>query len=175
MVHRDLKPSNLLVNRNCDVMISDFGLSRGIASSNEAMTEYVVTRWYRAPELLAECHYDGKAVDVWSIGIIFAELILRKHLFISGRNTSPLQQLLNIIEAIGCDSIEDLSFFQKTKMDDNTTTAIKKIILKAHKNNPKPTPTGLRNLLPKNIEEVCAYLLFVCTIFVLLTPYCDYR
>ena len=156
MIHRDLKPSNLLVNRNCDVMISDFGLSRGISSSDEAMTEYVVTRWYRAPELLAECHYDGKAVDVWSIGIIFAELILRKPLFASDRNTSPLKQLLRIIKTIGCDSIEALSFFKKTKMD-NTTMAIKKMILQAHKNDPEPTPTGLRKLLPDSIDEVGRY------------------
>ncbi|KAJ0020815.1 hypothetical protein Pint_32247 [Pistacia integerrima] len=51
VIHRDLKPSNLLLNANCDLKICDFGLARP-TSENEFMTEYVVTRWYRAPELL---------------------------------------------------------------------------------------------------------------------------
>ena len=51
VLHRDLKPSNLLVNSNCDLAICDFGLARGVVD-DETLTEYVVTRWYRAPELL---------------------------------------------------------------------------------------------------------------------------
>ena len=54
VLHRDLKPSNLLVNANCDLKICDFGLASG-ANVSEMMTEYVVTRWYRAPELLLSC------------------------------------------------------------------------------------------------------------------------
>ena len=55
MLHRDLKPSNLLVNANCDLAICDFGLARGIdAHGDSPLTEYVQTRWYRAPELLCE-------------------------------------------------------------------------------------------------------------------------
>ena len=52
-MHRDLKPSNILVNANCDVKIADFGLARGVEEGN-LLTEYVVTRWYRAPEVLLE-------------------------------------------------------------------------------------------------------------------------
>lgn len=88
VIHRDLKPSNLLVNSNCDLKICDFGLARGILSENEKvrgdqmlLTEYVVTRWYRAPEIMLACHEYSKPVDVWSVGCIFAELILRKPLF----------------------------------------------------------------------------------------------
>ena len=54
VLHRDLKPSNILVKSNCDLAICDFGLARGIENDFIDMTEYVVTRWYRAPELLCE-------------------------------------------------------------------------------------------------------------------------
>jgi tRNA A-37 threonylcarbamoyl transferase component Bud32 len=90
VLHRDLKPSNLLVNSNCDLKICDFGLARGIVDdpmmeeSNKStllLTEYVVTRWYRAPEIMLACHEYSKPIDVWSVGCIFAELILRKPYF----------------------------------------------------------------------------------------------
>lgn len=86
VIHRDLKPSNLLVNSNCDLKICDFGLARGVhvgtqQASTMLLTEYVVTRWYRAPEIMLACHEYSKPVDVWSVGCIFAELILRKPFF----------------------------------------------------------------------------------------------
>eukprot|EP00879_Flechtneria_rotunda_P022515 GHRR01023766.1.p1 GENE.GHRR01023766.1~~GHRR01023766.1.p1 ORF type:complete len:203 (+),score=66.72 GHRR01023766.1:637-1245(+) len=66
VLHRDLKPSNLLVNANCDLKICDFGLARGAGVEEQAaMTEYVVTRWYRAPELLLSCNDYTAAIDVW--------------------------------------------------------------------------------------------------------------
>ena len=88
VIHRDLKPSNLLVNSNCDLKICDFGLARGIHEGHAEgrggtmlLTEYVVTRWYRAPEIMLACHEYSKPIDVWSVGCIFAELILRKPYF----------------------------------------------------------------------------------------------
>jgi tRNA A-37 threonylcarbamoyl transferase component Bud32 len=87
VIHRDLKPSNLLVNSNCDLKICDFGLARGIhqthgdQNSTMLLTEYVVTRWYRAPEIMLACHEYSKPIDIWSVGCIFAELIQRKPYF----------------------------------------------------------------------------------------------
>lgn len=92
VLHRDLKPSNLLVNSNCDLKICDFGLARGMHSPESIsksdgktptllLTEYVVTRWYRAPEIMLACHEYSYQIDVWSVGCIFAELILRKPYF----------------------------------------------------------------------------------------------
>jgi len=83
VMHRDLKPSNLLVNENCDVMICDFGLARVAYPSvvSDEMTQYVVTRWYRPPELLLSCKEYSKAVDMWAVGCILAELIGRRPLF----------------------------------------------------------------------------------------------
>ena len=96
--HRDLKPGNILVGRDCQVRITDFGLARCMKGREQkeegdevdgdggnpasAMTEYVVTRWYRCPELLLAPHVAyTNAVDMWSVGCIFAEMVLREPLF----------------------------------------------------------------------------------------------
>lgn len=96
VIHRDLKPPNLLVNSNCDLALCDFGLARPL--DEDQMTEYVVTRWYRAPELLLQCpHYDT-GIDVWSAGCVLAELLGRRPLF-PGRNY--IDQLDHILKVLG--------------------------------------------------------------------------
>lgn len=100
VVHRDLKPRNLLVNSNCDLKICDYGLAR-VKYPDEVfatcpMTEYVCTRWYRAPEVLCSWTDFGKPIDIWSVGCIFAEMLRRKPMF-PGRNTQHQLQLI-----IGC-------------------------------------------------------------------------
>ena len=108
VLHRDLKPSNLLVNSNCDLSICDFGLARGVETAqNEDLTEYVVTRWYRAPELLTDCQNYNDAVDVWAIGCIFAEM-LRRRPFFTGRD--PSDQLHTIIRVLGSPTEEEMAF-----------------------------------------------------------------
>lgn len=81
VLHRDLKPSNLLLNSNCDLKVCDFGLARGLEDHALELTEYVVTRWYRAPEIMLACREYTKAIDVWSVGCIFGELLSRKPMF----------------------------------------------------------------------------------------------
>lgn len=80
VLHRDLKPSNLLLNANCDLKVGDFGLAR-TTSETDFMTEYVVTRWYRAPELLLNCSEYTAAIDIWSVGCILGEMMTRQPLF----------------------------------------------------------------------------------------------
>ncbi len=71
VIHRDLKPNNLLVNANCDLKICDLGLARVSTHPTKSMlTCYVVTRWYRAPELLLGTRNYTSAVDMWSVGCI---------------------------------------------------------------------------------------------------------
>merc|ERR1719158_1575660 len=111
VLHRDLKPSNLLLNANCDLKICDFGLAR-TNSEKEYMTEYVVTRWYRAPELLLSCAEYTAAIDIWSVGCIFAELLGRKPLF-PGRDY--VHQLNLITRVLGTPSDEDLAFVDSEK------------------------------------------------------------
>ncbi|KAJ8455697.1 hypothetical protein OPV22_035046 [Ensete ventricosum] len=103
VLHRDLKPSNLLLNANCDLKIGDFGLAR-TTSETDFMTEYVVTRWYRAPELLLNCSEYTAAIDIWSVGCILGEIVTREPLF-PGKDY--VHQLRLITELIG--SPDDLS------------------------------------------------------------------
>ena len=82
IIHRDLKPGNLLVNSNCLLKICDFGFARAVEPDpNTPMTLDVVTQYYRAPELLAVCKHYDTAIDMWSVGCIFAELLGRRILF----------------------------------------------------------------------------------------------
>jgi mitogen-activated protein kinase 1/3 len=80
VLHRDLRPSNLLLNAKCDLKIGDFGLAR-TTTETDFMMEYVVTRWYRAPELLLNCSEYTQAIDMWSVGCIFGEIVTREPLF----------------------------------------------------------------------------------------------
>ena len=111
VLHRDLKPSNLLLNANCDLKICDFGLAR-TNKEQEYMTEYVVTRWYRAPELLLSCTEYTSAIDVWSVGCIFAELLGRKPLF-PGKDY--VHQLNLITRVIGSPEESDMGFISSEK------------------------------------------------------------
>ena len=111
VLHRDLKPSNLLLNANCDLKICDFGLAR-TNTEKEFMTEYVVTRWYRAPELLLSCSEYTAAIDIWSVGCIFAELLGRKPIF-PGKDY--VHQLNLITKVLGSPSEEDLAFVESEK------------------------------------------------------------
>ena len=86
VLHRDLKPANVLLNSNCDLKVCDFGLARiasgvnGEMEKSDPMTEYVITRWYRPPELILTRSYDC-SIDMWSAGCILGELLLRKPIF----------------------------------------------------------------------------------------------
>nr|XP_057918665.1 mitogen-activated protein kinase 7 [Doryrhamphus excisus]XP_057918666.1 mitogen-activated protein kinase 7 [Doryrhamphus excisus] len=101
VIHRDLKPSNLLVNENCELKIGDFGMARGLSSqpeeSHSFMTEYVATRWYRAPELLLSLNHYSLAIDMWSVGCIFAEMLGRKQLFPGKHYVHQLQLILSVL------------------------------------------------------------------------------
>ena len=95
VLHRDLKPSNLLLNANCDLKVCDFGLARSAASTEDNsgfMTEYVATRWYRAPEIMLTFKEYTKAIDVWSVGCILAEMLNGKPLF-PGKDCKSLARI----------------------------------------------------------------------------------
>lgn len=106
VLHRDLKPSNLLLNSDCDLKICDFGLARVLDPAEGIdLSEYVETRWYRAPEVLLCYDKYGPAIDIWSVGCILAELILRRPLF-PGQST--IDQLNLIVDVLGTPSEDDL-------------------------------------------------------------------
>ncbi|CAH8390678.1 unnamed protein product [Eruca vesicaria subsp. sativa] len=104
VLHRDLKPSNLLVNTDCQLKICDFGLTPDTSESS-TMTEYVVTRWYSAPELLLSSSVYTSAIDIWSVGCIFLELLTRQPIF-PGRDHA--HQIHLILELLGSPSEQEM-------------------------------------------------------------------
>lgn len=112
VLHRDLKPANVLLNANCHARLCDFGLARTACSwgdnSLEAQplfTDYVATRWYRAPELLLGAVIYSDAVDLWSLGCILAEMMAGKPIL---RGRSTVEQLEKVLEVTGSPSEPDL-------------------------------------------------------------------
>ncbi|EAU90613.1 CMGC/CDK/CDK7 protein kinase [Coprinopsis cinerea okayama7 len=104
ILHRDLKPNNLLIASDGQLKIADFGLARDFADPGYKMTCQVITRWYRPPELLYGCRYYGTGVDIWSVGCIFAELMLRIP-YLAGE--SDMDQLKTIFRALGTPTEEE--------------------------------------------------------------------
>uniref|UniRef100_A0A8C2CPJ0 mitogen-activated protein kinase n=1 Tax=Cyprinus carpio TaxID=7962 RepID=A0A8C2CPJ0_CYPCA len=93
IIHRDLKPGNLAVNQDCELKILDFGLAR---QADSEMTGYVVTRWYRAPEVILNWMHYSQTVDIWSVGCIMAEMLLGKPLFKGNDHLDQLREIMKI-------------------------------------------------------------------------------
>uniref|UniRef100_A0A8D1TR27 Cyclin-dependent kinase 2 n=2 Tax=Boreoeutheria TaxID=1437010 RepID=A0A8D1TR27_PIG len=98
VLHRDLKPQNLLINAEGSIKLADFGLARAFGVPVRTYTHEVVTLWYRAPEILLGCKYYSTAVDIWSLGCIFAEMVTRRALF---PGDSEIDQLFRIFRTLG--------------------------------------------------------------------------
>eukprot|EP00871_Galdieria_phlegrea_P000372 jgi/Galph1/1335/GphlegSOOS_G5968.1 len=141
VLHRDLKPSNVLVNGNCDIKICDFGLARS-ASFNELggefMTQYVATRWYRAPEIMLSFRHYDKSVDIWSVGCIFAELLGRRPLF-PGKDY--MHQLRLITDILGTPSAQDIEYVESDKA------------LRFIRSLPKKSPVPWKKLYPEASDQ----------------------
>lgn len=108
IIHRDLKPSNIFINSDCQIKLGDFGLARTLTSGKNGgsaiVTDYVATRWYRAPEMLLGSQYYSKSIDMWSVGCILAELISGKPLF-PGKSTK--HQIAMVLEVTGIPKREE--------------------------------------------------------------------
>ncbi|KIV94258.1 hypothetical protein PV10_02041 [Exophiala mesophila] len=123
ILHRDIKPNNLLIAANGEVKLADFGLARSFGDPRYQMTSAVITLWYRPPELLFGARQYSGAVDMWSIGMVFAELLIRRpyaaadvadqQVLASGGGT--VAQLDKICEAVGTPTEENWPGVSKLK------------------------------------------------------------
>eukprot|EP01041_Mallomonas_annulata_P000114 gene114-167_t len=114
ILHRDIKPANILVNSNRTIKLCDFGLARVVENCDvfiepnaKDLTEYVVSRWYRAPEIVLVPGRYGKAQDIWGAACTFAEMILQRPLF---PGESVVHQLHVIVNVLGKPTATDLAF-----------------------------------------------------------------
>ncbi|XP_067928158.1 cyclin-dependent kinase 2-like [Watersipora subatra] len=132
VLHRDLKPQNLLIDKHGNIKLADFGLARAFAVPVRMYTHEIVTLWYRPPEILLGDKVYSTAVDIWSIGCIFAELVTKKPLF---PGDSEIDQLYRIFRTFG--TPDEKSWPGVTKLPDYK------------KKFPKFERTGLVNVLPR--------------------------
>lgn len=109
LLHRDLKPSNILANEYCDICLCDFGFAREVNNLDTDMTEYVITRYYRAPEVMLSSHKYNQAVDIWAIGCTLYELLVGEPLF---QAKHYLELIKMIIEKLGFPTKEELTNIQ---------------------------------------------------------------
>jgi len=139
VIHRDLKPSNILVNQDCQVKLGDFGLAKGTDSDLDHvgfMTEYVATRWYRAPEIMISWKSYTETVDVWSIGCIFAELCQRRPLF-PGKDY--LHQMKLVLDVIGEPNSAEFKNVHSQSSLSSLRNHLKNLSIH-HNSRPKGTP-----------------------------------
>ncbi|KAF0904986.1 hypothetical protein E2562_039306 [Oryza meyeriana var. granulata] len=145
--HRDLKPKNILANANCKLKICDFGLARvafSDAPTTIFWTDYVATRWYRAPELCGSFYSKyTPAIDIWSIGCIFAEVLIGKPLF-PGKNV--VHQLDLITDLLGTPSLDAISQVRNDKARKYLTCMRKKQPASFSHKFPKADPLALQLL-----------------------------
>ena len=152
ILHRDLKPRNLLVNSDCDLKICDFGLARASLDWNirmPDMTDYVATRWYRAPEVLLAYKKYTTAMDMWSVGCILGELLLRKPLLPGSDVSHQLEVIFNLI---GTPSDEDIDSIPNPRARDK--------VRRMPKRKGKPFELLFRDANPESVDLLKKMLIF---------------
>jgi len=138
--HRDLKPDNILLDANLDVKLCDFGSSKKLVSTNQNIP-HVVSRYYRAPEVLL-CHTDYTTkIDIWAAGCILVELFTKEPLFMG---KSEGLQLLEIMSILGVPKAEDREYLYSS-----LAKSTKKLVMSV-KEMPK---TDLASMLPKSYKK----------------------
>ena len=132
LLHRDMKPSNVLLNSDCHVKLCDFGLARSVADMEDekanapVLTDYVATRWYRAPEILLGSTRYTKGVDMWSLGCILGELLGESTMFPGESTMNQLEKVLEVLGRPGKDDLKAIKSRHTATMLDSISVKPKK-------------------------------------------------
>jgi len=145
VLHRDLKPQNLLINREGELKLADFGLARAFGIPVRSYTHEVVTLWYRAPDVLMGSRKYSTPVDIWSIGCIFAEMANGRPLF---AGTSEADQLDRMFRALGTP-------------DETIFPGISELPEYKHDFDMYPPPDSMNHLVPALAHDPLAMQLIV--------------
>jgi len=119
VIHRDIKPANILIGKDRTVKLADFGLARAV--SNGQMTEGIVTRWYRAPEILLNTRKYSYSADIWSCGCVVAEIVQGAPLFPSPTEEEQLESISDL-----CGEIDPSAICSQPEEQNKTSYGRKK-------------------------------------------------
>jgi len=147
VLHRDLKPQNLLINREGEFKLADFGLARAFGIPVRSYTHEVVTLWYRAPDVLMGSRKYSTPVDIWSVGCIFAEMVTGRPLFPGNNEADQLQKIFKVLGTASQETWPSIVELPDWKPD-------------FPQYEPKPWPELVPNLEPVGIDLLASLLQF---------------
>ncbi|XP_065669565.1 extracellular signal-regulated kinase 2 isoform X2 [Hydra vulgaris] len=158
VIHRDLKPSNVLLDRECFIKICDFGLARSVQCltlehGDPTLTDYVATRWYRAPEILLASSKYTKGVDMWSMGCILGEILLGKPLFPGSSTLNQIEKILTVIPPLTREDIDSIKSSYSSSLLEKTAVRSRKSLNDLFPDSPDDALDLLNKLLQFNPDK----------------------
>ncbi|XP_056018511.1 mitogen-activated protein kinase 15-like [Ostrea edulis] len=160
VIHRDQKPSNILLDSECVVKVCDFGLARSLTqigvdaeTGDPNLTEYVATRWYRAPEILLASHRYTKGVDMWSLGCILGEMLGGKPLFPGSSTLNQIEKIMSTIPTPTKEDIESIKSAYGASILEKATLKSKKTLEELLPDAPRDGIDLLKRLLLFNPDR----------------------
>jgi len=152
LIHRDLKPSNMLIRSDSSIKVCDFGLSRAMNENPETdtLTDYIATRWYRAPEILFGSSHYGIGIDMWAAGCILAELVSGRPLFPGASTMDQLERVISFTGNPTPEQLESINCPMSETMLQNLTYSRPRLVLEEKLSGAPPDAIDL-------IKKLCDF------------------